>query len=187
MAAPSNLYGPHDGYSLGHGHLVAAAIAKVHVARLAGDPTVEIWGDGTARDEFTYVLDLAEWLVSQVGVLSTWPQMLNLGCGVDHSIAEYYEVAKVVVGYTGSFTYDTTKLSGGYVNPIHYRAADYSIDIRGYLDAHKGRPQRRYRETYDAMFDEAGTRQFNSLWAIPAQIAIREAQAKAALKKLPPQ
>ena len=38
------------------------------------------------------------------------------------------------------------------------RAADYSIDIRGYLDAHKGPPQRRYRETYDAMFDEAGTR-----------------------------
>ena len=67
------------------------------------------------------------------------------------------------------------------------RAVDYSIDIRGHLDAHQGRPQRRYRETYDAMFDEAGTDQFNSLWAIPAQIAIREAQAKAALKKLPPQ
>ena len=27
----------------------------------------------------------------------------------------------------------------------------------------KGRPQRRYRETYDAMFDEAGAHQFNSL------------------------
>ena len=67
------------------------------------------------------------------------------------------------------------------------RTADYSIDIRGSLDAHNGRLQRRYRETYDAMFDEAGTHQFNSLWAIPAQIAIREAQAKVALKKLPPQ
>lgn len=110
--APSNLYGPNDDYSLGHGHLVAAAIAKIHVAKVAGSPTVEVWGDGTARREFTYVEDLAQWLVSQIGALQDWPDVLNLGCGIDHSIAEYYEVAKKVVGYSGSFIFDTTKPSG---------------------------------------------------------------------------
>ena len=112
VAAPSNLYGPNDDYSLGHGHLVAAAIAKIHSAEVAGNPTVEVWGDGTARREFTYVVDLAQWLVSQIGALEDWPAVLNLGCGADRSIAEYYEVAKQVVGYTGSFVFDTTKPSG---------------------------------------------------------------------------
>ena len=112
VVAPSNLYGPNDDYSLGHGHLVAAAIAKIHAASVAGSPTVEVWGDGTARREFTYVRDLAQWLVSQIGSLDDWPDVLNLGCGTDHSIAEYYEVAKKVVGYTGSFVFDTSKPSG---------------------------------------------------------------------------
>ena len=112
VVAPSNLYGPNDDYSLGHGHLVAAAIAKIHAAALAGSPTVEVWGDGTARREFTYVVDLARWLVGQVGSLENWPDLLNLGCGTDHSIAEYYEVARKVVGYTGSFVFDTSKPSG---------------------------------------------------------------------------
>lgn len=112
VAAPSNLYGPNDDYSLGQGHLVAAAIAKIHAARTNGDGTVEVWGDGTARREFTYVLDLAEWLVDQIGSLGEWPEVLNLGCGVDHSIADYYEAAKAVVGYTGAFSFDTSKPSG---------------------------------------------------------------------------
>lgn len=121
VAAPSNLYGPNDDYSLGHGHLVAAAIAKIHAAHEAGAPTVDIWGDGTARREFTYVMDLAEWLVSQIGVLDAWPTLLNLGCGFDHSIAEYYESARAAVGYTGSFVYDTSKPTG-----VHQRLLDSS-------------------------------------------------------------
>ena len=56
------------------------------------------------------------------------------------------------------------------------RVAGYSTDIRSYLEAHNGRPKRSYREAYDPQFDGAGTQQFNSLWSIPAQIAIREAQ-----------
>jgi GDP-L-fucose synthase len=112
VVAPSNLYGPNDDYSLGHGHLVAAALAKIHVASVTGSPTVEVWGDGTARREFTYVNDLAQWLVGQIGSLEDWPAVLNLGCGTDHSIAEYYEMAKKVVGYTGYFVFDTAKPSG---------------------------------------------------------------------------
>lgn len=112
VAVPSNLYGPNDDFSASHGHLIAATIAKVHAAHVNGDPTVVIWGDGTARREFTYSVDLAEWIVGQVGYLETWPAILNLGVGVDHSITEYYEIAKSVVGFTGSFEYDTQKPAG---------------------------------------------------------------------------
>lgn len=121
VAVPSNLYGPNDDYSLSHGHLIAAALAKVHAAKAAGAPTVDIWGDGTARREFTYVVDLAEWIVDQITNLAQWPDLLNLGQGRDHSITEYYQAAAETVGFTGSFDYDTTKPAG-----MHERILDSS-------------------------------------------------------------
>ncbi|CAN5206711.1 GDP-L-fucose synthase [soil metagenome] len=120
-AVPSNLYGPNDDFSQSHGHLIAAALGKVHAAKLSGAPSVEIWGDGTARREFTYSVDLAEWLVGQVGSLSGWPTTLNLGVGSDRSIADYYETAREVVGYDGSFSFDATKPAG-----MHQRILDSS-------------------------------------------------------------
>jgi GDP-L-fucose synthase len=112
VAVPSNLYGIHDHFDLGSAHLVAAALAKVHAARAAGSGSVEVWGDGSARREFTFASDLAGWLVGQVGHLSGWPDRLNLGAGVDHTIAEYYEVAADVVGFTGDLQFDATKPAG---------------------------------------------------------------------------
>jgi len=54
----------------------------------------------------------------------------------------------------------------------------YSIDIRAYLDKHNGRPERTYRQAYDAQFDDAGTAQLNSLWAVAAQEAMLEARLR---------
>ncbi|QEE60856.1 NAD-dependent epimerase/dehydratase family protein [Salinibacterium sp. dk2585] len=111
-AVPSNLYGPGDDFRPGRAHLVASTIAKADDAVRAGDDSLPVWGDGTARREFTYAPDLAAWLVSQVGALEAWPPMLNLGVGVDHSIREYYEAAARAVGFAGTFDYDTSKPSG---------------------------------------------------------------------------
>jgi GDP-L-fucose synthase len=119
---PSNLYGPGDDHSLSHGHLVAAAISKVHAAKQAGDPSVLIWGDGTARREFTYSVDVASWLVDQVGHLAKWPTWVNLGVGADFTITEYYEAARAVIGYSGVFEYDVTKPAG-----MHQRILDSSV------------------------------------------------------------
>lgn len=121
VAVPSNLYGPNDDYSFSHGHLIAAALAKVHAAKAAGDSTVTIWGDGTARREFTYVVDLAEWIVTQATNLDNWPSLLNLGQGRDQSITEFYESAAETVGFVGGFEYDTSKPAG-----MHERILDSS-------------------------------------------------------------
>jgi GDP-L-fucose synthase len=125
VAVPSNLYGPGEDYSLSHGHLIAAALAKVHTAKTEGASTVSIWGDGTARREFTFVVDLAEWIVEQADRLEAWPDVLNLGEGRDHSITEYYEAAAAVVGFEGAFEYDTTKPAG-----MHQRILDSSAARR---------------------------------------------------------
>lgn len=60
---PSNLYGPGDHFDEFRGHLVASAMRKVHRAKANGAP-VEIWGDGTARREFTYVTDVTDWIAA---------------------------------------------------------------------------------------------------------------------------
>lgn len=109
---PSNLYGPKDDYDSGKSHLVAAAISKVHAATRDGVPSVEIWGDGRARREFTYVDDVAQWLVAEFDGVASWPSMMNVGCGSDHTVREYYEFAKEVVGYDGEFTTDPSKPAG---------------------------------------------------------------------------
>lgn len=108
----SNLYGPGDHFEGDRAHLVAAALSKVHAAHRRGDPTVTVWGDGTARREFTYVGDLARWIVQSLHRLDEMPPVLNAGAGTDHSVTEYYEAARAVIGYEGSFVYDTTAPSG---------------------------------------------------------------------------
>lgn len=112
VAIPSNLYGPNDDASATHGHLIAATIAKIHAAHVAGEPTVTVWGDGTARREFTFSLDLADWFVSQAENLAAWPAYVNVGFGTDHSITEYYEAAREVIGYRGTFVFDVSKPAG---------------------------------------------------------------------------
>ncbi|MEJ1230372.1 MAG: NAD-dependent epimerase/dehydratase family protein [Galbitalea sp.] len=118
---PSNLYGPKDDYNSGRSHLIAAAVSKVHAAKTAHSPAVEIWGDGTARREFTYVGDLANWLVAEIDRLGDWPSVLNVGCGYDRTVSEFYQLAKEVVGYEGGFVYDTTKPTG-----MHQKLMDSS-------------------------------------------------------------
>jgi len=112
VALPSNLYGIHDHFDPESAHLVAATLGKVHRAKVSGSPAINVWGDGTARREFTYSVDVAAWLVDQIGKLSQWPATLNLGCGYDYSVAEYYSIALDIVGFTGRLDFDTSKPSG---------------------------------------------------------------------------
>jgi GDP-L-fucose synthase len=73
---------------------------------------VTIWGDGKARREFIYSEDFSNWIVGQIGNLEKWPVFLNVGNGFDYSVAEYYQVAKEIINYEGSFEYDTSKPTG---------------------------------------------------------------------------
>ena len=54
---PTNLYGPGDRYDAENGHVVAALIMKIHAARMADSPEVQLWGSGTPRREFLLARD----------------------------------------------------------------------------------------------------------------------------------
>jgi GDP-L-fucose synthase len=109
---PCNLYGRWDKFSPEHSHMIPAVIRKLHLAKLNGDQTVEIWGDGTARREFMYAGDVAACIHRAVEEFDTLPELMNVGLGNDYSINDYYQAAAEVVGYKGSFTHDLTKPVG---------------------------------------------------------------------------
>ena len=109
---PCNLYGPHDKFDPKHSHLVPAIIHKIHMAKIENQPTVEIWGDGTARREFMFAPDLADAVLKAAADPSALPDLMNVGIGDDHSINDYYAAVAQVVGWSGDFRHDLSKPVG---------------------------------------------------------------------------
>jgi GDP-L-fucose synthase len=109
---PSNLYGPGDNFDPASSHLVASLINKVLEAKDKNLTELEIWGDGKARREFTYIEDIAEFVVTNLGKISNWELMMNVGAGEDHSILDYYEMVCKSLSFDASFTYNLSKPTG---------------------------------------------------------------------------
>ncbi|TRO20786.1 GDP-L-fucose synthase [Ectopseudomonas mendocina] len=109
---PSNLYGPYDKFDPSHSHLIAAVIHKLHMAKIEGRESVEIWGAGEVRREFLFVGDLAKALLKAVSEFDSLPDLMNIGLGRDYTVNEYYQSAAEVVGYRGRFEHDQSKPAG---------------------------------------------------------------------------
>lgn len=109
---PCNLYGQHDRFNTESSHLVAAIISKIHHAIKDNESKLEIWGDGSARREFMYAGDLADFIAYALNRFEEMPTLLNVGVGYDYSINEYYQKAAKVIGYQGEFTHDKSRASG---------------------------------------------------------------------------
>jgi len=109
---PCNLYGLYDHFDAVRSHMVPAAIMKVVAAAEEGRHAVEIWGDGTARREFMFARDLADFIWTWLPRIQELPDVMNVGVGQDHSVTEYYEAIAKAVGYSGGFAYDPSKPAG---------------------------------------------------------------------------
>lgn len=109
---PCNLYGRWDKFAPEHSHLIPAVIQKLHMARLNGDKTVEIWGDGKARREFMYAGDIADCIHRAITEFDSMPGLMNVGLGADYSVEDYYRIVAEAVGYKGAFTRNPAKPAG---------------------------------------------------------------------------
>ena len=109
---PCNLFGPHDKFDPKHSHLLPAIIHKVHQAKIAGAPNVEIWGNGKARREFMYAPDLADAVLRAASDIENCPELINIGVGHDYTINEYYSEVADVIDWQGKFTHDLTRPVG---------------------------------------------------------------------------
>jgi GDP-L-fucose synthase len=110
-AMPTNLYGPNDNYDLQFSHVLPALIRKAHEAKLRGDKELVVWGSGAPRREFLYVDDLAgactfmlEHEISE--------GLINIGTGVDLTIAALATLVMEVVEFDGQIAFDTSKPDG---------------------------------------------------------------------------
>lgn len=109
---PCNLYGRHDKFDPKHSHMIPAVIKKIHDAKQSHQEKIDIWGDGTARREFMYAGDLADFVFYSIARYKSMPQNINVGLGHDYTINEYYQTIAKVIGFQGEFVHDLTKPIG---------------------------------------------------------------------------
>lgn len=108
---PTNLYGYNDNYHPEHSHVLPALLRRLHEAKVAGTPSVTVWGTGTPRREFLFADDLADACVFLMDHYDE-PQLVNIGTGEDLPIKELAGLIKSVVGYEGELLFDTSKPDG---------------------------------------------------------------------------
>lgn len=111
VLVPANLYGPEDHFEEEKSHVIPAIIRRFVEAQAAGLEEVVNWGSGTPTREFLHVRDAAHG-IAMAAATKTGPEPINLGTGVETSIAELTSTIADAVGYTGSLKWDTTKPDG---------------------------------------------------------------------------
>ncbi|MBI2700730.1 MAG: GDP-L-fucose synthase [Mycobacterium sp.] len=110
-AMPTNLYGPGDNFSPSGSHLLPALIRRYEEAKAVGAQEVTNWGTGSPRRELLHVDDLAGACLHLLEHFDG-PNHVNVGTGVDHTIAEIAEMVAQAVDYAGETRWDSTKPDG---------------------------------------------------------------------------
>ena len=110
-AIPANEFGPGDCFEPDDAHVVAALIRRMHDAKEAGAPGVEVWGSGEPVRDFIFSHDLAEALLL---VLDKYEDIepINVGSGHGQTIRELAETVREVVGFEGELMFNTSKPDG---------------------------------------------------------------------------
>lgn len=117
---PTNLYGPGDNFHRQNSHVIPAMMRRFHEAKLTAQKQVVVWGSGRPMREFLHVDDMAEACMhvmnlSQQSYAKHTDIMLshiNVGTGIDCTIAELAQTMQKVVGYQGGLVFDTSKPDG---------------------------------------------------------------------------
>jgi GDP-L-fucose synthase len=109
---PTNIYGPHDNFSIQDGHVLPGLMHKCYLAmRDGGDFTV--WGTGSPLRQFIFNEDL--------GALMIWvmrsyeshePLILSVGEEDEVSIKDAALAVAEGMGYQGEVVFDTSKSDG---------------------------------------------------------------------------
>jgi GDP-L-fucose synthase len=110
-AIPANAFGPHDDFSPDGGHVIPALIRRAHEAKLRDEPALTVWGTGTPRREFLFARDLAD---ACLFVLRhhEGPEPINLGGGIELTVADAARAVVHAVGYRGRLTFDASRPDG---------------------------------------------------------------------------
>lgn len=107
--------------ALNNAHVILAMMQRFHQAVKSGAEAVIVWGSGKPRREFLHVNDMASACVhvmnlSQNEFLATVPEPMcshiNIGTGIDITIADLAKLMAKTVGFSGRLAFDTSKPDG---------------------------------------------------------------------------
>ena len=107
---PTNMYGPHDDFSLYSSHVIPALINKYLKAK-KDKVDVELWGDGTPSRDFLYVEDCCQAIWQAISRYIT-PEPINIGSGKETRIRHLSRVISKQVKFNGSTYWDIRKPNG---------------------------------------------------------------------------
>lgn len=105
-----NVYGPHGTWDGGREKAPAALARKVALAKLTGNHTIEIWGDGEQTRSFTYVDDAV--LGTEKLLWSDVAEPLNIGSDEMVSINQMVDILEEIAGVTLERHYDLSAPKG---------------------------------------------------------------------------
>ena len=108
---PTNLYGPNDNFDLESSHVFPALIRKFIEAKKSNASSVELWGTGKPRREFLHVDDLAKAIIVCLDNYDA-DQQINIGTGIDLTVAELAKKIAKNNGFTGSINWDVAREDG---------------------------------------------------------------------------
>ena len=107
---PTNIYGPHDNFSMANGHVIPSLIHKCYLAMETNTDFI-IAGDGTPLRQFVFNKDLGKMIMWSYENPSDNPILL---CPPESEVPISKVVDSIVKAFkfTGNVVYDTTKPNG---------------------------------------------------------------------------
>lgn len=109
---PTNIYGPHDNFSIQNGHVIPGLIHKCYLAK-KNNTDFTIWGSGTPLRQFIYSLDLAEltvWVMREYH--SPDPITLSVDEADEVSIKDVALAVAKAMKFEGNVVFDSEKADG---------------------------------------------------------------------------
>lgn len=134
---PVNLYGPGDNFDPESSHVIPALIKKCVDAVRSGQREIRVWGTGQATREFFYVEDAAEGilLASEHYNLSA---PINLGAGMEISIAELVKLIADLTEFAGEIMWDTLQPDGQPRRLLDTTKAEQEFGFKAQMDFRLG-------------------------------------------------
>ncbi|MCC7007198.1 MAG: NAD-dependent epimerase/dehydratase family protein [Acidobacteria bacterium] len=110
VARYHNIYGPHGTYEGGREKAPAAVCRKVITAKLVGEDSIEIWGDGRQTRSFTYIDDCIHG--TRLLMESDVAEPLNIGSSESVTINELVDLVEDMADVRLLRRYDRTAPHG---------------------------------------------------------------------------
>lgn len=124
---PTNVFGPHDNYSIQNGHVLPGLMHKVYLAKQNNTP-LTIWGTGKPLRQFIYSIDLAKlflWVLDSYDEVD--PIILSVDESAEISIKDAAMAVVKGMDFKGEVVFDTEKSDG------QYKKTASNLKLRKYL------------------------------------------------------